>query len=176
MRLRVGHQHSQFWPILVRFLDYYSPFWGPRAISMVVEPQGALTCRSSTLTFLADYCPFRGLSLIVLRSRSDIHGCRTPRCAYVLVINTRSFGRFWPVLWTITHRFGAPQRFPYSLNPKVRLHVGHQQSQFWPILARFLDYYSLFWGPIVISMINEPWGVFTCRSSTLAVLADSGPF
>ena len=25
-------------------------------------------------------------------------------------------------------------------------------------------------------MINEPWGVFTCRSSTLAVLADSGPF
>ena len=25
-------------------------------------------------------------------------------------------------------------------------------------------------------MINEPWGAFTCRSSTLAVLADSGPF
>ena len=37
-------------------------------------------------------------------------------------------------------------------------------------------YYSLFWGPVVISMINEPWGAFTCRSSTLAVLADSGPF
>ena len=25
-------------------------------------------------------------------------------------------------------------------------------------------------------MINEPWGAITCRSSTLAVLADSGPF
>ena len=60
--------------------------------------------------------------------------------------------------------------------PWVRLRVGHQHRQFWPILARFMDYYSLFCGPGVISMINEPWGEFTCRSSTLAVLADSGPF
>ena len=37
-------------------------------------------------------------------------------------------------------------------------------------------YYSLFWGPVVISTINEPWGAFTFRSSTLAVLADSDPF
>jgi hypothetical protein len=36
--------------ILTRFVDYYSPFWGPKAISMVVEPQGALTYRSSTIT------------------------------------------------------------------------------------------------------------------------------
>ena len=62
------------------------------------------------------------------------------------------------------------------MNPKVRLHVGHQHWQFWPILARFLDYYSPFWGPGVISTINKPWGAFMCRSSTLAVLADSGPF
>ena len=27
------------------------------------------------------------------------------------------------------------------LNPKVRLSVGHQRTQFGPILARFLDYY-----------------------------------
>ena len=39
----------------------------------------------------------------------------------------------------------------------MRLRVGHQLSQFWPILARFLDYYSLFWGPGVIYTINEPW-------------------
>ena len=56
------------------------------------------------------------------------------------------------------------------------LRVGHQHSQFLPILARFVDYYSLFWGPGVISTINEPWGAFTFRSSTLAVLADSEPF
>ena len=39
-----------------------------------------------------------------------------------------------------------------------------------------MDYYSLFWGPGVISTINEPWGAFMFRSSTLAVLADSEPF
>ena len=97
MRLRVGHQQPQFWPILARYVDYYSLFWGPGVISTINET-------------------------------------------------------------------------------RVRLRVGHQQSQFWPILARFVDYYSLFWGPGVISTIDEPRGAFTCRSSTLAVLADSGPF
>ena len=58
----------------------------------------------------------------------------------------------------------------------MRLRVGHQHSQFWPILARSVDYYSPFWVPVVISKINEPWGAFPCRSSALAVLADSGPF
>ena len=58
----------------------------------------------------------------------------------------------------------------------MRLRVGHQHSQFWLILARFMDYYSQFWGPGVITTINKPWDAFTCRSSTLAVLADSGPF
>ena len=71
MRLRVGHQHSQFRPVLALFIDYYSPFWGPDAICIVVEPQGALTYRSSTLTDLADFGPFRGLLLTVLGSQSD---------------------------------------------------------------------------------------------------------
>ena len=66
-------QHSQVWLILTRFVDYYSPFLGPKAISVVVEPQGALACRSSTLTDLADSGPFRGLLLTVLGSRSDFH-------------------------------------------------------------------------------------------------------
>ena len=74
VRLRVGHQHWQFWPILARFMDYYSLFWGPEAISIVVEPQGALTCRSSTLAVLADFGPFHGLLLTVLGSRSGFHG------------------------------------------------------------------------------------------------------
>ena len=59
--------------ILTRFMDYYSPFWGPEVISMLVEPQGALTCRSSTLTVLADFGPFGGLLLTVLGTRSDFH-------------------------------------------------------------------------------------------------------
>ena len=97
MHLRVGRQHSQFWPILTRILDYYSLFWGPEQISIVVEP-------------------------------------------------------------------------------RMRLRVGHQHSQFWMILARFMDYYSPFWGRKAISMVVEPQGALTCRSSTLIVLADSGPF
>src|SRR4051812_9364405 len=97
VRLCVGHQHSPFWPILARFVDYYSLFWVPEG-----------------------------------------------------------FSRF--------------------TNPRVSLGVGNQHSPVWPILARFVDYYSLFGGPRVISTIDEPRGAFTCRSSTLAVSADSGPF
>ena len=67
------YQHSQFWPILTRFVDYYSPFWGPKVISILVRPQGALTCRSSTLTVLADSGPFHGLLLTILGCRSDFH-------------------------------------------------------------------------------------------------------
>ena len=130
MRLRARRQPSQFWPILTRFVNYYSPFWDPKAISIVIEPQGVLTCRSSTVTVLADSGPFRGLLLTVL---------------------------------------GSQKRFPWLLNPKVRLRVGHQQSQFGPILARFMDYYLLILGPKAISMVVEPHVVLTCWSSTLAV-------
>ena len=92
------------------------------------------------------------------------------------VINTGSFGRFLPVSWTITHCFGVPELLPRLTNPETHLRVGHQHWQFWPILARFMDYYALFWGWRVISTINKPWDAFTSRSSTVAVLAYSGPF
>ena len=103
MRLRVGHQHSQFCQILARFVDYYSPVWGPEAIYMVVEPQGALTCRSSTIAVLADSGPFLGLLLSYGGPEM------TPGCVYVSVSNTHNFGRFWAVSWTITHCFGVPE-------------------------------------------------------------------
>ena len=64
-------------------------------------------CRSSTLAVFVDYDPFRGLLLTVLGSQSDFHCCRTPSCAYVLVVKTRSLGQFWPVSWTIT-QFWVP--------------------------------------------------------------------
>ena len=48
-------------------------FWGPEAISIVVEPQGAPTCRSSTMVVLADSGPFHGFLLTILGSRSDFH-------------------------------------------------------------------------------------------------------
>ena len=39
-----------------------------------------------------------------------------------------------------------------------------------------MDYYTLLWGPGVIFLINKLRGAFMCRSSTLAILADSAPF
>ena len=75
MRLRVGHQHSQFWPILARFVDYYSLFWGPGVISTINEPLGALTGWLSTLVVFVDSDPCRGLLLTVLGPQSDFHGC-----------------------------------------------------------------------------------------------------
>ena len=116
-------------------MDYYSPFWGPEAIFIVVKPQGALACRSSTLAVLADSGLFRGILLTVLGSR---------------------------VISTINE-------------PWVALRVDHQHSRFLSILTCFVDYYSPFWGPEAISIVVEPQGAFPCRSSTLTVLADSGP-
>ena len=75
MRLRVGHQHSQFWPILARFVDYYSLFLGPGVISMIDEPQGVLTCRSSAIAVCADSGLILGLLLTVLGSQSDFRSC-----------------------------------------------------------------------------------------------------
>ena len=73
MQLRAGHQHWQFWLILARFMDNYSLFWGPGVITMINKPWNASTCRSSTLTVLADSGPFHGLLLTVLGSQSDFH-------------------------------------------------------------------------------------------------------
>ena len=94
----------------------------------------------------------------------------------MLFVNTRYFGPFLPVSWAVNHHFGVLERFPQLTIPEVRLRVGHQHSQFWPILARFLDYYSQFWGPEAISIVIEAQGALTCRSSALAILAVSDPF
>ena len=108
MRLRFGHQHLHFCPILAFFVYYYSLFWGPGVISTIGEPRGAFTCRLMTLTILAN---------------------------------------FWSVSCTITQHFGVPERFPRFTNRGVRLRLYRQNSQFWPILTRFVDYYSSFRGP-----------------------------
>ena len=73
MRLLVDHQHWQFWPILARFMDYYSLFWVAGVITTINKPRDASTCRSSTLAVLADSGPFHGLLLTLLGSRSDYH-------------------------------------------------------------------------------------------------------
>ena len=156
-------------------MDYYSPFLGPEAISIVVEPQDVLMCWSSTLIVLADSGPFHGLLLTVLGSQSDFHGCRTPRCAYVSVINNHSLGRFLPISWTVILFWGLVVILMIN-EPRVRLRVGHQHSHIWLNRVRFVQYYSVFWRPRGISTIDEPRGAFMCLSSTIIVLANSDIF
>ena len=70
---------------------------------------------------------------------------------------------------------GVPMRFPWFSNPKVCLRVGRQDSQFgriWPVSWTITQ----FWGPEVISTIVELRGAFKCQSTTLTILANSGPF
>ena len=51
-------------------MDYYSTFWGPGAIFLVDEPQGALTCMTLTLAVLAYSGLFCGLLVTILGSRA----------------------------------------------------------------------------------------------------------
>ena len=95
VRLSVRRQHSQFWSILTRFVDYYSLFWGPECFPRLTNPGCVYVSVINTRGFV-DSDPFRGLLLTVLGSQSDFHGCRTPRCAYVLVVKTRSLGHSGP--------------------------------------------------------------------------------
>src|SRR3954464_3573845 len=92
----------------------------------------------------------------------------------VLADSAQLHGLLITVSWAINHHFGFPERFPPLTNPRVHLRPGHQHSQFLPILARFMGYYSPFWFPGAVSTIDEPQGAFTSLSSTLAVLAESG--
>ena len=92
------------------------------------------------------------------------------------VIHTGSFGQLWPISWTITHCFGVLEWFPWLTNPVVHLCVGYRHSQFWLTLPRFMVYYSLFWGPGAISIIDAPRGAFTCRSPAILFRSILGSF
>ena len=111
VRLCVRRQHSQFWPNLTCFVDYYSPFLGPEAISIVVEPQDVLTCWSSTLAVLADSGPFRGLLLTVLGSKAismvvKLQGALTCRSSTITV-----WADFGPFVGLLLY-FGVSGSFP----------------------------------------------------------------
>ena len=70
MCLRVVLQHSQFWPILSRFMGYYTSICGSGAIFMVTKPQCALTCMSLTLAVLVDSGLFCGLLVTIFGFRA----------------------------------------------------------------------------------------------------------
>ena len=142
---------------------------------MLVELQGALTCRSSRITVWADSGPFLGLLLYFGVSESF------PRLTNpeVRLRVGHQHSHIRPILVRFMHYYSAfwgPRAIFMIDDPRVRLCVRRQHSRFWPILTCFVDYYSQFCGPEAISIVGEPQGVLMCWSSTLAVLADSGPF
>ena len=73
MRLRVGHQHSQFWPILARFLDYYSVFWSKRDFHDLGTPWCVYVSVNDTHNFGQFLVCFFVLLLTVLASQSGFH-------------------------------------------------------------------------------------------------------
>ena len=88
-------------------MDYYSLFWGLGVISTIDEPQGALTCRSSTLTVLPDSGPFLGL-LLSFSSRCDLDMIDEHRGAFMcqsstlaVLANSGPFrGQLLTILWS----------------------------------------------------------------------------
>ena len=136
-------------------MHYYSVFWGPRAISTSDDPRGAFTCPSSTPIVLANSAPFPELLLTVLGSRLDFHSCSTPRCTYVPVINTRSFGRFWPISWTIT-RFWGPESISTIAEPWGEFTY---RSSTLTILAD-----SCLFRPLLLSILRSQSDFHDCRS------------
>ena len=135
-------------------MDYYSLFRGLGVISTNNESRCAFTCRSSTLTVLADSGPFRGLLLTVLGSKAismvvKLQGALTCRSSTITV-----WADSGPFLGLLLY-FGVSELFPLLTNPGVRLRLGHQHSHIPPILVRFVHYYSTFWGPRAISTIDE---------------------
>ena len=92
-------------------MDYYSQFWGPEAISIVVELQGVLTCWSSTLTVLVDsgrfmdyYSPCWGpeaISMVV-----ELQGALTCRSSTITV-----WADSGPFLGLLLY-FGVTESFP----------------------------------------------------------------
>ena len=110
-------------------MDYYSPFWGPKVISMVVEPQDVLTCWSSRLIVWADSGPFHGLLLTVLGPQTGFvvvepQGALTCRSSTITV-----WAGSGPFLGLLLY-FGVSESIPRLTNPGVRLRVGHMFGRF----------------------------------------------
>ena len=140
MCLRVGHQHSQFWPILTRFEYYYSLFRRLLVISTIDEPQGALTCRSLTLAILADSGPFVDYYSLfwgpeVISTIDEPQGALTCRSS-TLVVFLADSGPFSGLLLTI---LGSQSDFHDWRTPRYT-YVSIINTQFWLILTRFVDY------------------------------------
>ena len=87
------------------------------------------------------------------------------------VINTRSFGRFWPVSWTITLFLGPGVISMIGETPGC-VYVSVINTRSFVYSGPFRRVLLSFGGAGVISTIYEPRGAFSCWSMTLTILAN----
>ena len=87
------------------------------------------------------------------------------------VINSRSFGRFWPVSWTIT-LFLGPDVISMIDEHRGCVYVSVINTRSFGYSGPFRRVLLSFGGLGVISTIYEPRGAFSCRSMTLTILAN----
>ena len=114
--------------ILTRFVDYYSKSCGPKAISVVVEPQGMLTCWSKRLAvwsilacFLDYYSLFWRPGVIsTINKPRGVFTCRSSTLA--VFVNFDPFrGLLLNVLWSQSDFHGCrTPRYAYVLVVKTR--------------------------------------------------------
>ena len=127
----VSHQTRRFSPFLAVFMSYWILFWGRRH--------------------------FRGIFLAVIKTRRFgpflavftsycilFWGPSTVSRAFLAVINTRRFGPFSPFSNLLHTVLGSVESFE-------GISGSHQNSSIWSILAIFMSYCILFWGPSTVS-------------------------
>ena len=138
-----SRRFGRFWPVSWTI----TLFLGPGVISMIDEHRGAFMCRSSTLAVLADSGPFLRV-LLSFGGPGLISTIYEPRGAFTCRSMTLTIlANFWSVFLYYYSPFWRPRAVSIIYNPWVRLRFCRQHSQFWPILTRFVDYYSSFRGP-----------------------------
>ena len=142
-----------------------SPFWGPRAIPWLMNLEVHLLVSHqhsqfwSILACFVAYCsPFwcpGAFSMI-----DELQGAIMARSSTLAVLAD-------PVPFCGINLTILESQAISTMNLWVRLRFCHQRSPFWLILARFLGYYSPFWGPRAFSMFDETHGTIMGRLSTL---------
>ena len=134
-----NHSLGRFWSVSWTI----SLLWGLGIISMIDEPLVRLRVGDQ-------HSHIRPILVHFVHYHSAFWGPRAistidePRGSFMCPSSTlrvlANSDGFRGLLLTV---LGSRSDFHSFLNPKVRLRAGHQQSQFGPILSRFLDYYSI---------------------------------
>ena len=112
MCLRVGHQHSHIRAILIRFVHYYSTFWGPGAIFTINNPRVLLHVRRQHSQFWPILTHFMDYYSLFWGPEAISIVFEPPRGAYLSIINSRILADSGPFHGLLLTVLGVRERFP----------------------------------------------------------------